>query len=883
MKKKNRFMRVVASAVCAVMTFCSLGLLTSCGKKKTNTTDTLVIMTESLNGLFNPFYSTSGTDMDVVGMTQLSMLTTDSNGKVAYGENEASVVLDYKSVYDANAGDTGEGITTYYFVLKNGIKFSDGVPLTMNDVLFNMYVYLDPVYTGSSTMYSTDIVGLSSYRTQTSSSSGAGTADSAITTQANTRAQNRVNELVNLFKSVGQQSSGSTSYAADQEKMKEAISKYSAFSVGYKEAVSASELTLDEYRAQLLSDYNFTLETFKEELNSDYESAKDSYTEDPYKSTNQFDEVTSFMYMEGYVTLTYAQSVGSTADKSKIEKVERNYPTSITTKEAAIDYVFNSKVESSLNQILTYWATANTVKTDYISKATEIILHEQLGDSGLTYPNISGIVSMGHSNTTEETVTIGSTSYKIAKEHNDDGTVKNAGEYDVLRIQINGVDPKAIWNFGFSVAPYHYYSDTTKYAMNIATNNFGVEWGSYDFMKNVIQGKTSSGVSKNQVPVGAGAYAASNSSFGDNPSGSAFYSNNIVYFKSNDSFLLGAPKIKKVCYQVVSSSNALDVLASGSVHFVTPQYTAANSSRIDSLASSGIKSINTWQLGYGYIGINAGKVESIYLRRAIMAAMDTTRALSYYSTGTVTNIAWPMSVVSWAYPRTTGTSYDSSNPLSNMEQNNGHDYTQFVSDADAIQKIKSYMELAGATKGDSRLKIKFTIAGSNLTEHPTYAVFEHAAQLLNQCGWDIEVVPDTNALTKLSTGSLSVWAAAWGSTIDPDMYQVYHKNSTATSVLSWGYREILANTATYSQENAILNSLSTVIDDARKTEDETTRTALYKTAMSYVLDLAVELPVYQRKTLYAYNSSVIDSSTFPATINSYTSPLGKLWEIDFVK
>ena len=54
--------------------------------------------------------------------------------------------------------------------------------------------------------------------------------------------------------------------------------------------------------------------------------------------------------------------------------------------------------------------------------------------------------------------------------------------------------------------------------------------------------------------------------------------------------------------------------------------------------------------------------------------------------------------------------------------------------------------------------------------------------LLEECGWKVNIEPDINALTKLSTGSLAVWAAAWGSTIDPDMYQVYHKNSTATSV-----------------------------------------------------------------------------------------------------
>ena len=49
--------------------------------------------------------------------------------------------------------------------------------------------------------------------------------------------------------------------------------------------------------------------------------------------------------------------------------------------------------------------------------------------------------------------------YKVASGHNDDGTVTNADEYDVLQITIDGIDPKAIWNFSFSVAPMSYYSN----------------------------------------------------------------------------------------------------------------------------------------------------------------------------------------------------------------------------------------------------------------------------------------------------------------------------------------------------------------------------------------------------------------------------------------
>jgi peptide/nickel transport system substrate-binding protein len=184
---------------------------------------------------------------------------------------------------------------------------------------------------------------------------------------------------------------------------------------------------------------------------------------------------------------------------------------------------------------------------------------------------------------------------------------------------------------------------------------------------------------------------------------------------------------------------------------------------------------------------------------------------------------------------------------------------------------------------DSDLEVTFTIAGSDLTDHPTYQVFQTAAKLLNECGWSVEVIADTQALTKLSTGSLAVWAAAWGTTVDPDMYQVYHKNSNASSVKAWGYNYILANEGEYWMEMDILDKMSDIIDDARETDVQADRTALYEEAMGYVLDLAIELPVYQRKQLYAYNANIVDPSSFPEELNPYSSPLDRIWEIKFAE
>ena len=64
-------------------------------------------------------------------------------------------------------------------------------------------------------------------------------------------------------------------------------------------------------------------------------------------------------------------------------------------------------------------------------------------------------------------------------------------------------------------------------------------------------------------------------------------------------------------------------------------------------------------------------------------------------------------------------------------------------------------------------------------------------------------------------------------------------------------------------EMDILNKMSEIIDNARETDVQADRTALYEEAMGYVLDLAIELPVYQRKQLYAYNANIIDRDSFP--------------------
>ena len=103
----------------AVMCFTAMLSLSGCVMGAGD--EAFVIMTENLDGLFNPFFSTSANDGTIVAMTQIGMLGSklDENGQVvvAYGENESTATLDFEQ---SDLNENNE--TVYTFVLKNGIK-----------------------------------------------------------------------------------------------------------------------------------------------------------------------------------------------------------------------------------------------------------------------------------------------------------------------------------------------------------------------------------------------------------------------------------------------------------------------------------------------------------------------------------------------------------------------------------------------------------------------------------------------------------------------------------------------------------------------------------------------------------------------------------------
>lgn len=220
------------------------------------------------------------------------------------------------------------------------------------------------------------------------------------------------------------------------------------------------------------------------------------------------------------------------------------------TKEQAIETVFIDKIPASIEEIITFWATATTLN-DYIALEAQ----EEYFAGGTTqrqFKNISGIKFLNKDN--------------VATVNGVDYNNRENGGNDVLSITIKNVDPKAIWNFAFAVAPMYYYSDAAHIAAFDFESNFGVEYASPSFMSKVVKNPDKIG-----VPMGAGAYAASKSSGGlENIGSGDFYSLGVIYFERNPYYVMGPATIKKVRFKVVSSTQILNSLYSGEIDFAEP-------------------------------------------------------------------------------------------------------------------------------------------------------------------------------------------------------------------------------------------------------------------------------------------------------------------------
>lgn len=847
----------------------------------------IVFATESLDGNFNPFFATSATDSNMAAMTQIGMLTIEANEDgedvIAYGKDQPVVTLDLKQTMTLANGTVTQNaaeadFTEYSFIIKNGIKYSNGSALTIDDVLFNLYVYLDPAYMGSATIYSTDIVGLKAYRAQDpdlqdNSTVTDSTLNAGFYQQADTRLDYLINHLIDDFEYPANENTegdiertkalfkeeATTNWSMTAGTLESYEEKYSFtddwqiyyYNMGVvrvsQEATTKLTMYIDpETRATFVGEEAAkaaveagTIKEYKYMTNLDPES--DAYNE------TLAEEMESAMN-DASLIAKYMQEKGCTEEEAK------SYIEQDTAIETVCDMM--TATPEDIAMILMYWATGSNLRDEIAAEARAKYFEEQgkTEEGEMKVPDISGI-----------------TTSKTSKDFsgNDLGA-----EHDVLNIKINKVDPKAIWNFAFAVAPMYYYSNEDA----IANTPHGVEFANNEFFDKVLQDPD-----KNGLPQGAGVYMPSNETDSGTVNRNNFYKNKWVYFKRNPYFytVLGDgndtsnnAKIKYLHYRVVGSSNLIEALETKSIDVGEPNATAKNLGIIDGISHLSYETYLT--NGYGYVGINPKYIPDIEVRRAIMQAMDKNFIVTYYTEQLVDLIERPMSITNWAYPDG-ATEYPSIayNPLAYEIKDNliaALDENGIPYKLDGDGKI--------STVNGKSLEYTFTIAGDT-TDHPAYQMFMKAKETLDSIGFKITVNTDIKALTKLSTGQLQVWAAAWSSTVDPDLYQVYHKDSKATSIKNWGYAEIFKDADQFGYEQSKINKLSELIEEARTKLDEESRAEDYAEALDLIMDLAVELPTYQRNDCLVYNKDIIDATTLNDNPTANTGVIDKMWELNY--
>ena len=176
MRKSKRLLALFLGLVMC----CSL--LAGCGSKKetadkpaagneTAEAGTLVISATGFENKFSPFFAQSADDQDVAELTQLYMMYVDRvsnpilNGIEGETRSYNGTDYTYTGPADIVVTENEDGTVFYDITMRDDLVFSDGTPVDIDDFIFSLYVLLDPSYDGSSTLYSTPILGLQEYRT----------------------------------------------------------------------------------------------------------------------------------------------------------------------------------------------------------------------------------------------------------------------------------------------------------------------------------------------------------------------------------------------------------------------------------------------------------------------------------------------------------------------------------------------------------------------------------------------------------------------------------------------------------------------------------------------------------------------------------------------
>jgi peptide/nickel transport system substrate-binding protein len=189
----------------------------------------------------------------------------------------------------------------------------------------------------------------------------------------------------------------------------------------------------------------------------------------------------------------------------------------------------------------------------------------------------------------------------------------------------------------------------------------------------------------------------------------------------------------------------------------------------------------------------------------------------------------------------------------------------------AEQAALGFFEAAGftveggkvtAAPEGAKVSYELIVPGGGTGDHPAFAIITGAQESLAKIGIELKIndPADANILwDALDSGEQEMWTAAWGSTIDPDMYQVYHSSNIVGL-------EGSSESNHYHIQDAQLDEL---IMEGRLSDDQAFRKAVYKQALDRIIDWAVEIPTYQRKNVIIFSTERINIDSLTPDITTF--------------
>lgn len=143
--------RIIATLLAAMMAVSTA----ACGGQASGGLDTIVIGVDQWNGVFSPFFYNSSYDAQIFNAVQETVLETNANNEL----------IDNLGHIDSKVVGKGDNKKTVYTIkLNEGIKFSDGSDMTIDDLIFTYKVLADPNYDGISTFRTAvNIEGMNEY------------------------------------------------------------------------------------------------------------------------------------------------------------------------------------------------------------------------------------------------------------------------------------------------------------------------------------------------------------------------------------------------------------------------------------------------------------------------------------------------------------------------------------------------------------------------------------------------------------------------------------------------------------------------------------------------------------------------------------------------